>query len=91
MKKLELAKEAGRRLRADSLHIDYQPEHKEGPRLGRGLNSRGVYIKQYQGNPDVAYVDRWGPDADIAEIKSWAMGYGWDVDTDADGRLIISR
>ena len=91
MSRLEIAKIVGKQLRADGFHLDYRPEHKVGPRRDRDVNHRGVAVKQYQGNRDVAYVDRWGLNADPTEIRNWAILQELEVDTDPSGKLLISR
>ena len=48
-------------------------------------------MKEYQGNFDIAYVHRWGPNADLSHIKNWATGCGWGIDEGEAGEVLIYR
>lgn len=89
---MSLSQIVGKRLREDGIHLDYRPDDKVGgPGPTRGINPRGIAVKEYRGDVDVAYVDRHGPDADPSHIKSWAMGYHWTIDRGENGKMLIRR
>lgn len=89
---MSLSQIVGKRLREDGIHLDYRPDDKVGgPGPIRGINPNGVAVKEYQGNFDIAYVYRWGPNADPSHIKSWATGCGWSIDEGEAGEVLIDR
>lgn len=89
---MSLSQIVGKRLREDGIHLDYRPDDKVGG-LGpkRGINPCGIAVKEYQGDFDIAYVRRWGPDADPSQIKIWVMGCGWTIDEGEGGEMLICR
>ena len=89
---MSLSQIVGKRLREDGIHLDYRPDDKVGgPSPRRRINPCGVAVKEYRGDFDVAYVDRWGPDVDWSRIKSWITGCGWTIDTGEDDEILICR
>lgn len=87
---MSLSQIVGKRLREDGIHLNYRPDDKVGgPGPTRGINPRGIAVKKYQGNVDVAYVHRAGPDADRSHIISWAIKYDWTIDEGENGELLI--
>lgn len=89
---MSLSQIVGKKLREDGIHLDYRPDDKVGgPGPRHGINSRGIAVKEYRGDVDVAYVHRDGRDADLSHIKSWAMGNGWTIDSDENDNILICR
>lgn len=88
---MSLSQIVGKRLREDGIHLDWRPEDKVGGHPTSRINPRGITVKKYRGDVDVAYVDRKGPDADRSYIVSWAMGYGWTIDRGENGETLICR
>ena len=89
---MSLSQTVGKRLREDGIHLDYRPDDKVGgPGPRRGINPRGITVKEYRGDFDVAYVDRCGPDVDWSRIENWVMGCGWTIENGEDGERLICR
>lgn len=88
---MSLSQIVGKRLREDGIHFGFRPDDKVGGSARLGINPRGIMVKEYKSNIDVAYVHRWGPDADPSHIKNWAMGYGWTIDEGENGEMLIYR
>lgn len=88
---MSLSQIVGKKLREDGIHLDWRPDDKVGGCPTPEINSRGIAVKEYQGDVDVAYVHRAGKDADPSHIKSWAMGYGWTIDRGENNKMLICR